>query len=172
MERTFKQELVELLPRLWRFGLSLSGSPEVSQDLVQATCERALSRYHQWRPGTRLDSWTFAIMHSIWKNELRAKSIRRGAGFVDAEQYLVADTPDSETLAEVEQVYQAVVALPEAQRAALILVYVEGYQYQEAAHILDIPMGTLMSRLARARLRVAQTLGESNASRYALSKTD
>jgi len=158
-ESTFKRELVRLLPRLWRFGLGLTGNPEACDDLVQATCERALTRYHQWKPGSRLDSWVFTIMQSIWKNELRAQSIRRGAGFVDPESYVFyGKFPSAEASAYALQVLEAVMALPEAQRIALLLVYIEGYSYEEAATILEVPIGTVMSRLARARLCLAEVL--------------
>ncbi len=156
-ESTFKQELVCLLPRLRRFGLSLTGAADTCDDLLQATCERALTRYHQWQPGTRLDSWAFAIMHSIWLNELRAQSIRRGAGFVDPDHALFQE-PSADAQFYLKQVQHAVAALPEAQRAALLLVCVEGYGYREAAEILGIPVGTVMSRLARARLALVEQL--------------
>lgn len=158
-EVTFKQELVCLLPRLRRFGLSLTGTVDACDDLLQATCERALSRYHQWMPGTRLDSWTFTIMHSIWKNELRAQSIRRGAGFVDPDSSLF-DKSETDAWVYLNQVQNAVAALPEAQRVALLLVCVEGYSYREAADILEVPVGTIISRLARARLALAEQLDE------------
>lgn len=157
-EVAFRQELVCLLPRLWRFGMSLTGAADACHDLVQATCERALTHFHQWRPGSRLDSWTFAIMHSIWKNELRARAIRRGAGFVDSETYPLPAATRVEDDAAATELYEAVATLPEAQRAALLLVYVEGYGYREAAQILDIPIGTVMSRLARARLTLAERM--------------
>ncbi len=158
-ESSFKQQLVCLLPRIWRFGISLTGSTEVCNDLVQATCERALSRYHQWRPGTRLDHWVFKIMHSIWINELRSQAIRRGTGFVDHENYRLESTlPDQESSLFNEQIINATLALPEAQRCALLLVYVEGYSYKEAAELLDVPIGTVMSRLSRGRLGLAEKL--------------
>lgn len=157
-EVAFRQELVCLLPRLWRFGMSLTGATDACHDLVQATCERALTHFCQWRPGSRLDSWTFAIMHSIWKNELRAQAIRRGAGFVDTDIHPLPAATRVDDDAAAAELYQAVAALPEAQRAALLLVYVEGYGYREAAEILDVPIGTVMSRLARARLALAERL--------------
>lgn len=164
-ESTFKQELVCLLPRLRRFGLSLTGTADACDDLLQATCERVLTRYHQWQPGTRLDSWTFTIMHSIWLNELRSQSIRRGAGFVDPESSLF-DKPNADAQIYLKQVQHAVAALPEAQRVALLLVCVEGYSYREAADIVSVPVGTIMSRLARARLALVEQLDDT-ATRHA-----
>jgi RNA polymerase sigma-70 factor (ECF subfamily) len=144
------------LARLWRFGLVLSGSRTTAEDLVQATCVRALERAHQFTPGTRLDRWLFSILHSIWLNEIRATRYRRGAGLVDAETTLVFDgIKEIETNITALQVLQEVQALPEAQRESVYLVYVEGLTYREAAAVLDVPIGTIMSRLAGARARLA-----------------
>ena len=79
------------LARLWRYGLILAGSRDAADDLVQATCLRAIERSHQFTPGTRLDRWLFSILHSIWLNEIRAARYRRGEGLVDAETALVFD---------------------------------------------------------------------------------
>jgi len=87
----FRRELGLLLPRLWRYGLVLSRQKHLAEDLVQATCVRALERTGQFAAGTRLDRWLLAIMHSIWLNELRSQRVRQGQGFVDAEQALSFD---------------------------------------------------------------------------------
>lgn len=149
--------LPEHLARLWRYGLVLSGNRAAAEDLVQATCVRALEKSHQFQPGTKLDRWLFTILSSIWKNELRSQKIRQGAGFVDAEQAL---TTDGEKVAETNilarQVLEEVQALPEVQRVTVFLVYAEGLTYQEAADALDVPIGTIMSRLAAARAKLGQ----------------
>ncbi|MGO4573973.1 RNA polymerase sigma factor [Microvirga sp. 2TAF3] len=140
------------LIRLWRYGLVLAGRRDVAEDLVQATCLRALERAHQFEPGTRVDRWLFSILHSIWLNELRSRRVRQGEGLVDAETALIfngAEQVESNVLKT--QVLKEVQALPEPQRAAVFLVYVEGLAYREAAEILDVPIGTVMSRLAAAR---------------------
>jgi RNA polymerase sigma-70 factor (ECF subfamily) len=144
------------LKRLWRFGLVLSGNRATAEDLVQATCLRALERAGQFAPGTRLDRWLFAILHSIWLNEIRAARYRRGAGLVDAESSLVFDGIEAiETNIMAAQVLAEVQSLPEAQRETVFLVYVEGLTYREAAAVLAVPVGTVMSRLAGARARLA-----------------
>jgi RNA polymerase sigma-70 factor (ECF subfamily) len=144
--------LAQHLPRLWRYGLVLSGNRDVAEDLVQATCLRALERSHQFAPGTRLDRWLFSILRSIWLNEIRSRRIRQGHGFVDAETALTVDLRDEvETNILAAQVLKEVEALPEAQREAVFVVYVEGLKYREAAELLDVPIGTIMSRLAAAR---------------------
>lgn len=150
--RAVRDGLPALLARLWRFGVVLSGDRETASELVQATCVRALERAEQFAPGTRLDRWTFAIMASVWKNELRRNAVRRGHGVLDAETALAIDERGAvEATILTRQVLTAAGRLPEAQRAAVVLVYVEGCSYKEAAETLDIPLGTLMSRLAAAK---------------------
>jgi len=149
--------LAEHLARLWRYGLVLSVSRDTAEDLVQATCVRALERSHQFQPGTKLDRWLFTILNSIWKNELRSQKIRQGAGFVDADQVLTTDGVEQvETNILARQVLVEVQSLPEVQRVTVFLVYAEGLTYKEAADALDVPIGTVMSRLAAARTKLGQ----------------
>jgi len=144
------------LGRLWRYGLVLSGNRDTAEDLVQATCVRALERSHQFQPGTRLDRWLISILHSIWLNEVRSRKVRQGQGLVDADVVLVFDgLRQTETNILAGQVLREVQDLPEAQREAVYLVYVEGLTYREAADTLAVPIGTIMSRLAAARARLA-----------------
>jgi RNA polymerase sigma-70 factor (ECF subfamily) len=145
------------LKRLWRYGLVLSGNRSAAEDLVQATCVRALERAHQFMPGTHLDRWLFSILHSIWLNDLRAARHRQGQGLVDAETALIFDgIKEIETNILAGQVLKRVQSLPEAQRETVFLVYGEGLTYREAAEILSVPIGTIMSRLAGARARLAE----------------
>lgn len=147
------------LERLWRYGLVLSGNRDTAEDLVQSTCVRALERADQFAPGSRLDAWLFSILHSIWLNEVRSRRIRQGKGFVDPEAALLFDGRQQvEANIMAAQVLRDVQALPEAQRETVLLVYVEGFTYREAADLLSIPIGTVMSRLATARA----TLSKSN----------
>ena len=114
----------------------------------------------QFQPGTHLDRWLFSILHSIWLNEVRSRQIRQGAGFVDAETSLSYDgARDIETGMLAAQVMREVQNLPEAQRGIVFLVYVEGLSYREAADLLAIPIGTVMSRLAAARETLARRAG-------------
>lgn len=131
----------------------LSHRRDIADDLVQATCVRALERAAQFAHGSRLDSWLFAILHSIWLNEVRAQLIRRGQGFVDVDELAGAGSNDD--LLWSNDVMKRVIRLPEAQRDAVFLVYVEELSYREAAEILKVPLGTIMSRLATARLTLA-----------------
>ena len=131
------------LARLWRYALVLSRARDIADDLVQATCLRAIERADQFVPGTRVDRWLLAILRSIWLNEVRARRIREGGGFVAAE-----DTASA--------VIRSIGQLPEAQRETVLLVYGEGYSYSEAAAALTVPIGTVMSRLAAARATLAK----------------
>lgn len=164
-----RAELIRLLPRLRRFALGLTGNPEDADDLVQAACERALNRLHQWRPGTRLDSWMFRIVQTTRIDEIR-RTKRRGHAADPSEIEAAAD-PGAHRVGEgkmmLSQVTEALERLPPEQRAVLTLVGVEQYSYKEAADLLEIPIGTVMSRLARARLRLHELLGDSADGRLA-----
>ena len=163
-DAAFRRELVSLLPRLRRFGYSLTRSHDESDDLVQAACERALLRFRQWQTGSRLDSWVYRIMHSIWKNELRARRVRLNAASLQLEEDVFPRHDRStERHLVLREIFVAVMGLPEAQRATVVLVYVEGFSYKEAAEILQVPIGTVMSRLARGRLTLAARFDDARA---------
>ena len=145
------------LARLWRYGLVLSGARDIAEDLVQATCVRALERAEQFQPGTRLDHWLASILRSIWLNELRSRRVRVGGGLVDASEALVVDgAHEIETNIFAAEVLRAVGRLPEAQREVVLLVYAEGRSYSEAAELLGVPIGTVMSRLSAARMTIGK----------------
>jgi RNA polymerase sigma-70 factor (ECF subfamily) len=151
--------LDRLLPRLWRYCLVLSRDRNVADDLVQAACLRALEREGQFQAGTRLDRWIFRIAQTVWLNQIRADKIRRGTGVVPLEDAGLVDAGgDAESNFYLNEVFSEVMALPEAQRTAVLLVYVEGYSYREVAEHLEIPIGTVMSRLASARYRLSALL--------------
>jgi RNA polymerase sigma-70 factor, ECF subfamily len=164
-EATFDQELVAALPKLRRFAFGLAGSIDEGDDLVQAACERALARRHQYEPGTRLVSWMYRILQTVWIDRLRHR--QRGPAAIDPAA--LAELPGGDAAAEVEsrlalaEVRRAIANLPPEQRAVLLLVTVEGVAYREAAEILELPIGTVMSRLARARLALGQALEEPGA---------
>ena len=150
--REVRTGLDPCLARLWRYALVLTGRSDAAEDLVQATCLRAVERADQFVPGTRLDRWLFAILRSIWLNEIRARRISEGGGFVDAEDRLGTDGEQAvETNILAAEVFKAIGPLPEAQRETVLLVYGEGYSYAEAASTLGIPIGTVISRLVAAR---------------------
>ncbi|WP_371319521.1 RNA polymerase sigma factor [Pseudomonas sp. PDM28] len=145
------------MARLWRYGLLLSRQRHIADDLVQATCVRALERAGQYESGTRMDRWLLSILHSIWLNEVRAQRVRQGQGQVDADQALSFDGESvAQTHVLAAQVIRRVDALPEAQRETVFLAYVEGLSYREVADVLQVPIGTVMSRLAAARAKLAE----------------
>ncbi|MDA8048535.1 MAG: sigma-70 family RNA polymerase sigma factor [Rhodospirillales bacterium] len=161
MESDFRRQLVALLPRLMRFAMALTRSRHEAEDLTQAACERALARVGQWQPDTRLDSWMFRIMQTIWLNDLRAKGVRTRHRAELAAREPAAAPAAAEGRLMLAQVAEKVLELPAEQRMVLMLVTVEGFSYREAAEIADVPIGTVMSRLARARLGLMKAIGES-----------
>ncbi len=146
-----------LFPRLWRYCLVLAGDKERADDLAQAACLRALEKADQFEAGSHLDRWLFRLTHNLWINELRKQAVRVGGGLAPIEEAELADTKlDPEMSLLSRQVLLGVMQLPEAQRATVLLVYVEGYTYRDAAMVLNIPVGTVMSRLAVARGKLVQ----------------
>jgi RNA polymerase sigma-70 factor (ECF subfamily) len=151
-----RHEMVALLPRLRRFAYAQTGSLEAADDLVQSACVRALARLDQFTPGTRLDSWMFRIVHTLWIDRMRYARRRREAGAeVIALMPFDARTHElAEARADLAIVRAEVARLPEEQRAVLALVAIDGQTYQQAAETLGVPVGTVMSRLSRARRRL------------------
>jgi len=145
-----------VFPRLWRFCMVLTKARDLADDLAQATCERALVNAEKFQTGTDLDRWVFTIARRIWLNDIRSAKVRRGEGVVHVEEVELSDnSPHIDVNILAREVLDLVQALPEGQRVTTFLVYVEGYSYREAAAMLDIPIGTVMSRLAGARKTVA-----------------
>jgi RNA polymerase sigma-70 factor (ECF subfamily) len=144
------EQLVALLPRLRRFARTLARNPHDADDVVQLALERALTRIGQWRPDTKLESWMFGIIRNAWIDEVRARK-RRDA--VLAPEELGENVGEATTDAEIHRMAleAALAQLPEEQRTAVALVLVEGLSYKEAAAAMDVPIGTLTSRLARGR---------------------
>ena len=155
-----QRQIVDLLPRLRRFARALARDPVDADDLVQMTVERALIHQDQWRPGTRLDSWMFRIMKNAWIDESRSRT-RRGKVFAPEEQ---GDNVGSDGVAAMEtrlaaaHVEKAMSRLPDDQRLAVALVLVDGLSYKEAAEVLEVPQGTLTSRLVRGRMALLAEL--------------
>jgi RNA polymerase sigma-70 factor, ECF subfamily len=145
--------IIELLPRLRRFSYALTGDLVEGDDLVQETCLRALARADQWQPGTRLDSWVFTIARNIWLDQKRASRTRgMVVEFDSAPEIAGMDGRDVvERRLTLSAVLKAMAALPDDQQVLVALICIDGLSYQEAAEILEIPKGTVMSRLARAR---------------------
>lgn len=156
--------LPAMLPRLWAFSLRLCGNQHDAEDVLQRACVRGLERASQLQPGTSPLSWMFSIVHSTWINELRARSVRSRSSMEWDDNFLetVADpgarNPEATMLSG--EIIAAVERLPEAQRIVMLLVAVEGLSYAEAADTLGVPIGTIMSRLSRARQTIGAQFGE------------
>ena len=145
--------IVDLLPRLRRLARVLTRDLVDADDLVQLTVERALVRMGQWAPGTRLDAWMFRIMKNAWIDECRSRA-RRGRVIApedDGAQVGSDGAGQMHARLEAAEVERAMGRLPEDQRLAVALVLVEGLSYKEAAEVLEVPQGTLTSRLVRGR---------------------
>lgn len=156
VEERIRQEMFEHLPRLRRFAYGLTGSLDEGDDLVQATVERAIRHLDKWQVGTRLDSWMFQITRNLFLNTLCARKVRgESVDPAQLDRYLAVDgvraVGASLTFAAVRGF---IARLPEEQRSVLLLVAVDGRSYKEAARLLDLPMGTVTSRLARARIAI------------------
>jgi RNA polymerase sigma-70 factor (ECF subfamily) len=159
---SIRNQMAALLPRLRRFALSLTGNRADADDLVQDTVERALRSLHQWQQGTRLDSWMFRIAQNLWIDATRARRVRAAHDPDAAENIAIDGARDAEARLVFAETVRAIAELPEDQRVVVALVLVDGMSYREAADILKVPMGTVTSRLARARMTLAQrVLGEA-----------
>ena len=140
------------LPRLRRYARALVGDRAAADDLVQDTLERAWSRFAQWRAGSDLRAWLFSIMHNLRVDQLRRPGLN--ALPMDDEELMVPTRATQSDHLEVVDLEAALARLPEEQRAVLLLVALEDMSYEEVAAALGIPMGTVMSRLARGRERL------------------
>lgn len=161
MDARLKDEMIALLPRLRAFARSLTGAADQADDLVQQTLEKALRGIAGFEAGTRLDSWMFRIMRNAHLDTLRAR--RPESPLDQCEAALAVAGEDGRRTTEarlhLNEVHRAMADLPEEQRTVLMLVCVEGMAYREVSDALGIPAGTVMSRLSRARLALAERLG-------------
>ncbi|WP_439816127.1 RNA polymerase sigma factor [Zavarzinia sp. CC-PAN008] len=164
MDTWIEREMVAFLPRLRRFALGLTGSRAAAEDLAQATCERAIRYLDRWDRGSRLDSWMYRIAQNLHRNDLRAGKVRATGQKTLETIGPVSDGLDPSQAATLAHVRALVDGLPEDQRTVLLLIAVEGLSYKEVSEMLEIPMGTVTSRLARARLALANLLGGVQAS--------
>lgn len=160
MPENIRSQMIEFLPRLRRFAYALTRNLELADDLVQDTCERALARADQWQPGTRLDSWMYRIAQNIWYDSGRAARVRgEQAELGDISEIAGSDGRDvTENRLTLASVFSTIEKLPKDQQVLVALVCVDGLSYKEAADTLQLPIGTVMSRLSRARQSIATAL--------------
>jgi RNA polymerase sigma-70 factor (ECF subfamily) len=150
--------IAALVPRLRRFAYALTGNRDQGDDLVQTACVKALDRRHQFKPGTRLDSWMFRIVQTSFLDDVRLRRRQRPVSDPGAIDFLSDDGQGqrrAESRVDLVRVRREMAALPDEQRVVLILVAIEGFSYRETADTLGVPIGTVMSRLARARSRLS-----------------
>jgi RNA polymerase sigma factor (sigma-70 family) len=162
------ERLVELIPRLRRYARALVGDRATADDLVQDTLERAWAKLHLYRRGTDLRAWLFTVMHNVHVNRVRAT---RTADTLEDEMPELAQRPSQGDALLVRDLERSIARLPAEQRAVLLLVTLEDMSYEEVARTLAIPIGTVMSRLSRAREKLRlMMLGQSAAAKLKLVK--
>jgi len=148
-----RTRIVAFLPRLRRFCRGLAGGSDRGDDLLQATVERALARLDQWQPGTSLENWIFKLATNLNIDQFRSQKVR-GISVEIEEAYELAGDDELERLefrSELEAVLAALAAMPPELSAVMTTVVLDGQSYRETATLLDVPIGTVMSRLSRAR---------------------
>jgi len=158
----FERDLTQLLPRLRRFAHSLSRNAADADDLTQATIERALRSRDQWADGTRLDSWLYRIMRNLWIDTARARSRKEKLEAPEEDALGVGDDPREslDNALELKRAMAAMERLPDEQREVVALILIEGFGYREVSEMLDLPIGTVSSRLVRGRTALLQMVGE------------
>lgn len=158
------ERIERCIPDLRRYALVLCRDADLADDLVQDTVERALSRWYLRRAENEVRPWLFAIQRNLFLNGRRraARGLRIFDPDADADG---AGAAGPEAALELRQVLATIDTLPEEQRSAIVLVSIEGFSYREAARIMDVPEGTVMSRLSRARARLRQLSGPADETR-------
>ena len=152
------KRLVDLIPRLRRYARALVGDRSTADDLVQDTLERAWAKLHLYRRGTDLRAWLFTVMHNVHVNRVRATRL---TDTLEDEMPELAQRPAQGDALLVRDLDRAITRLPDEQRAVLLLVTLEEMSYEQVARTLGIPIGTVMSRLSRAREKLrAMMLGQ------------
>ncbi|MFT5182239.1 MAG: RNA polymerase sigma-70 factor (ECF subfamily) [Alphaproteobacteria bacterium] len=159
-----RELLIAEIPRLRRYAIALMRDRIAADDLVQDVVLRALDRLHLWRDGTNMRTWLFTIMHNLHANDMRRLSRTADTQPLDAAALSRGTPPEQESAFELSQLADAIAVLPVAQRQVILLVGLEGFSYAEAAEALDVPVGTVMSRLSRTREELRRTLDGENVS--------
>lgn len=160
MADRIEQELIVMLPRLRRFAYGLVGNMDEADDLLQEACAKAIENATSWAQGTRLDSWMYRIIQNTWKDSRRRNNVR--ARNSEKLQHHMDQQVDAETQIEdrmtLDKVRLAMDQLPDDQRVIVTMTCLEGVSYKQAAEILDLPIGTVMSRLSRGRRALQKML--------------
>lgn len=166
-----RQPIVAQIPALRRYARALTGDSWAADDLVQDTLERACSKWRLWAAGSDLRAWLFTVMHNLFVNQVRHSSRQTRGGTLDIDEVAHELMAPDDDLAQTLDLQRCLLCLPADQRAVLLLVSVEDMSYAEVAKITGVPIGTVMSRLSRARTRLqalmdapAQSSGQKAAS--------
>jgi RNA polymerase sigma-70 factor (ECF subfamily) len=149
-------ELVKRIPNLRAFALSLTQSAQHSDDLVQETLVKALSNLDKFETGSNLRAWLFTILRNTFYNEIRQRKYRPTTSIDDIDPNALELRATQEKYIEFQDVLKGLSWLVPEQREAIILVAAEGLSYEEAAEICNCPVGTVKSRLSRARQRLEE----------------
>jgi RNA polymerase sigma factor (sigma-70 family) len=157
----FDRELTALLPRLRRFAHALARTAADADDLAQSAVERMLRARDQWQPGTRFDAWAFRVMRNLWIDTVRASTRLARRSAPETEGLLVGEDPREqlEARSELAALMRALEQLPDEQREVIALVTIEGLGYADAAAVLELPIGTVSSRMLRGRQALLKLLG-------------
>ena len=150
--------IVPYIPNLRRYARALVGDRDGADDLVQDTLERAVRKFHLWRPGD-LRAWLFSIMHNVFVNQLKARKI---APSVEIDEEMIAAHMPTVTSTDVMDLDRALLRLAPEQREVVLLVALEDMTYADVSHALGIPIGTVMSRLSRGRERLRRVMEGEN----------
>ena len=160
MADRIEQELIVMLPRLRRFSYGLTGNMDDADDLLQEACAKAIENADSWKAGSRLDSWMYRIIQNTWKDNRRRQSVRT-RNSEDLQRHLdqrVDSEQQIENRMTLEAVRLAMNQLPDEQRIIVTMTCLEGISYKQVAEILEVPLGTVMSRLSRGRRAIQRIL--------------
>lgn len=157
-----RHQIVEQIPHLRRYARALVGDRERADDLVQDCLERAWGRIHLWKAGTNIRAWLFTILHNVHLNAARRQRNAPALTPIDGGAADPPARPTQEDGLAVHSVWHAFSRLPDTQRAAILLIALEEMSYEEAAAVLDIPVGTLMSRIHRGRERLRGLMADGS----------
>jgi RNA polymerase sigma-70 factor (ECF subfamily) len=162
---SFRDELLRITPQLRAFAISLSGNLDLADDLVQETILRALANSHRFEPGTSLQAWAFTILRNFFLTDVRSrrKLVEDPDGMLAASLSVI---PNQSGRLEFQELLGALAKLPHEQRETLLLVGAQGFSYEETADITGVQIGTVKSRVSRARARLAELLNFEQADNF------
>ncbi len=153
-----EQRLASLLPRLRRFAHGLTRNGADADDLVQAAAERMLKSRGQWQSGTNFNAWAYRVLRNLWIDTTRSRQRTDRTLAPEERGAIIGVAGEAESRVELAYLMRAMGRLPDEQREAVALVMIEGLAYAEAAEVLEIPIGTLTSRLVRGRQTLMKML--------------